>query len=149
MDIRIMGRERLEMISQFPFSANCAVISITDTDAEPVRLRNSPEHLLRVSFDDVFDGEYRVEDFPEQDARLFRAITKKQAKTIADFWRKIRDSTDVLICQCEFGQSRSAAVAAAIREYEDGTGIAIFSDKRYHPNRQVYHMILKELRKEQ
>jgi len=143
-----MGRERLEMISQFPFSSNCAVVSITDTDTGPVSLLNKPEYLLRISFDDVFDGEYRVDDFPEQDAGLFCAITEKQAKMIADFWNKVRDSADVLICQCEFGQSRSAAVAAAIREYEDGTGIVVFSDKRYYPNKQVHHMVLKELRKE-
>lgn len=149
MDIRIMSRERLEMISRFPFAPGCAVISITDTDAKAVRLANLPQGLLRISFDDVFDGKYRTNDFLEQDDSLFHAITEKQAKKIADFWLGIRDTTSVLICQCEFGQSRSAAVAAAIREYEDGTGIEIFADMRYFPNKQVYHMVLQELKKEE
>ena len=51
------------------------------------------------------------------------------------------DGLDIL-CQCEYGQSRSAACAAAILEYFDGSGISIFADYRYYPNQVVYHKII-------
>lgn len=46
-----------------------------------------------------------------------------------------------IICQCEYGQSRSAACAAAIREHFYGEGIEIFADYRYYPNQLVYNKL--------
>ena len=46
-----------------------------------------------------------------------------------------------IICQCEYGQSRSAACAAAIREHFYGEGIEIFADYRYCPNQLVYNKL--------
>ena len=57
------------------------------------------------------------------------------------------DGLDIL-CQCEYGQSRSAACAAAILEYFDGSGISIFADYRYYPNQVVYHKIMDALIKQ-
>ena len=50
-----------------------------------------------------------------------------------------------ILCQCEYGQRRSAAYAAAIWEHFDGTGISIFADYRYYPNQVVYHKIIDAL----
>ena len=50
-----------------------------------------------------------------------------------------------ILCQCEYGQSRSAACAAAILEYFDGTGISVFADYRYYPNQVVYHKVMDAL----
>ena len=41
--------------------------------------------------------------------------------------------------------SSSAACAAAILEYFNGTGISIFADYRYYPNQVVYHKIMDAL----
>lgn len=46
-----------------------------------------------------------------------------------------------IFCQCEYGQSRSAACAAAIREHFYGDGIEIFADYRYYPNQLVYNKL--------
>ena len=54
------------------------------------------------------------------------------------------DGLDIL-GQSEYGQSRSAACAAAILEYFDGSGISIFADYRYYPNQEVYHKIIDAL----
>ena len=53
-----------------------------------------------------------------------------------------------IICQCEYGQSRSAACAAAIKEYYDKNGIEIFADYRYYPNQLVFNKLLCALKME-
>ena len=50
-----------------------------------------------------------------------------------------------IICQCDYGQSRSAACAAAILQHFEGRGIDIFADFRYYPNQLVYHKIFDAL----
>ena len=66
-----------------------------------------------------------------------------EADALAAFICQARaDGLDIL-CQCEYGQSRSAA--CAILEYFDGTGISIFADYRYYPNQVVYHKIMDAL----
>ena len=52
-----------------------------------------------------------------------------------------------IICQCDYGQSRSAACAAAILEYYEKSGIQIFADYRYYPNQLVFNKILDALNK--
>gem|GEM_PF-2488057 len=49
---------------------------------------------------------------------------------------------------CEFGESRSAGCAAAIKEFYDGNGIEIFADERYYPNKIIFNKLLAALRKQ-
>jgi len=51
-----------------------------------------------------------------------------------------------LICQCEYGQSRSAACAAAIKEHYDKRGIEVFADYRYYPNQLIFNKLLASLK---
>ena len=51
-----------------------------------------------------------------------------------------------VICQCDFGQSRSAACAAAILEHFEHRGIDVFADYRYYPNQLVFNKMLDALR---
>ena len=51
-----------------------------------------------------------------------------------------------LICQCEHGQSRSAAVASAILEFKSRRGIQIFADDRYYTNKVVFRRVLEALK---
>ena len=53
-----------------------------------------------------------------------------------------------IICQCEYGQNRSAACAAAIKEYYDKSGIEVFADYRYYPNQLVFNKLLCALKME-
>ena len=68
-----------------------------------------------------------------------------EADALAAFIYQARADGLHILCQCEYGQSRSAACAAAILEYFDGTGISIFADYRYYPNQVVYHKIMDAL----
>lgn len=149
MKIEIMSRESLEQRVRKPFPEKTAIISITDSDALPVKFIHSPEHLLPLVFDDL-DPESDFMDeilngFPEFE-NSFLTMTNNQAQSIADFVRAIHPITKLLICQCEYGQSRSAAVAAAIAEHFNGNGIDIFADSRYFPNKYVFRTVLEKLR---
>ena len=57
-----------------------------------------------------------------------------------------KDEINTLICQCEHGQSRSAAVAAAILEFRSRRGIDVFSNDNYFPNKVVYRRVLAALK---
>lgn len=68
-----------------------------------------------------------------------------EADQLAEFIdRAVEDGLDI-VCQCEYGQSRSAACTAAILEYYEGKGISIFSNDRYYPNQMVYRKVFDAL----
>ena len=67
------------------------------------------------------------------------------ADEIAEFVYRAYESGKDIVCQCDFGQSRSAACAAAILQHFEGRGIDIFADYRYYPNQLVYNKIFTAL----
>ena len=74
-----------------------------------------------------------------------KPFNEKMAKKISGFIKLHQDDVNTFICQCQFGQSRSAGVAAAIKKYFDNDEQAIFNDKKYSPNKKVYDLLSKEL----
>jgi len=64
---------------------------------------------------------------------------------LAEFVIKSMNDGLNIICQCDYGQSRSAACAAAILEYYEHNGISIFADYRYYPNQLVFNKIHEAL----
>ena len=153
MEIKILSRQKLEEWAAEPFNSATAVISIVDyRDSFPI-LKCAPAHLHCVSFDDV-DNDVIVDELGEDGTpdeinaieRKYHMFSEEQAKALADFYVSAEDKAELLICQCEHGQSRSAAVAAAIMEYRYGNGIDIFANDRYYPNKVVFRRVLEALR---
>ncbi|MGN0483753.1 MAG: hypothetical protein ACI4HI_09400 [Lachnospiraceae bacterium] len=68
-----------------------------------------------------------------------------QADALARFIRQAVEQKKAIVCQCTYGQSRSAGCAAAILEYYERTGITIFADYRYCPNQMLYHKVYDAL----
>ena len=68
-----------------------------------------------------------------------------EAGELSKFIYEAKDSALNIICQCDYGQSRSAACAAAILQHFEGRGIDIFADFRYYPNQLVYLKIFDAL----
>ena len=64
-----------------------------------------------------------------------------EADDVAMFIVKAYMDDKDIICQCEYGQSRSAGCAAAILEYFYHNGISIFTNYNYYPNQVVYHKV--------
>ena len=153
MKIGILNRPDIEALAMKPFKEKTALISITDYDDEYAELENKPEYLLQIKFDDVdndifldLQGKVLPEEKHKDIAIKYHIITDEQAKEIADFVMNIKDKTEFIICQCEHGQSRSAAVAAAITEYLYNDGIKIFSSDDYFPNKVVYRKVYEYLK---
>ena len=69
-----------------------------------------------------------------------------EAKRLALFIKTAAECDLDIVCQCEYGQSRSAACAAAIKEYYDHDGISIFADYRYYPNQLIFNKVLDALK---
>ena len=146
----VLSRKAAEKLALSPFFPNTALISIRDTDAEALRLKNRPQWMLSVAFDDIYWDEIDdyEEDFTFSKEKEEQRI-KEAAQKIADFVADVCDKAEKIICQCEYGQSRSAAVAAAVREYFYKDGIEIFADDRYCPNKLVFRLTLEALRKKE
>lgn len=149
--VKIMGRNELEELSRHGFADGTYVISITDADAPLVRLTHKPAGILRMVFDDVGNDEFPIschvmEDADAEDLAVIdlisNPITSSQGKQIAQFINDNLAKMNHLICQCEMGQSRSAAVAAAVIDSHADAPCDIFDDSRYWPNRLVYHTVL-------
>ena len=153
MKILIKSRAAVERMAEEPFADGTAIISIADYGMEGARLSHRPMALLPLAFDDVendlFDGELPPNADTAARQRLeqkYHMISEQQADEIAAFYFRVREESEVLICQCEHGQSRSAAVAAAILEYRSHSGITVFAHDRYYPNKVVFRRVLSALR---
>lgn len=90
-------------------------------------------------------GENPLEEEKLKIENKYHMFSDEQAKQVADFVSEVWDKVDVIICQCEHGQSRSAAVAAAIMQYKYQNGIDIFADDNYYPNKFVYRKVFNSL----
>ena len=153
MKILIKSRSEIEAMSHTHFPTHTALISITDADCAFATLKNQPEYLLQVAFDDI-DNEVFVDELgrsPTEEERVvletkYNMFTNEQALQIASFYFAHKDTISTLICQCEHGQSRSAAVAAAILEFRSRRGIVIFSHDNYYPNKVVFRKVLEALK---
>ena len=150
MEIIITDRKT---VSNMEFIVPTAVISITDMDYFFADLKNSPKFLLQMQFDDIDGYVFEDEGYknPTYEQRLwvekkYNIISDEQAQKIASFYFKAKPLVTRVICQCEHGQSRSAAVAAAILEYEQKEGINIFANEKYSPNKIIFHKVLTALK---
>ena len=153
MKIQILSREKIKLLSAKGFKPNTAVISITDAGLDFAELKNAPEYLLQVAFNDI-DNDVFMDELGRQptDAERkrieekYKMLTDEQAQQIADFYNQVKKQADVFICQCEHGQSRSAAVAAAFLEKSSKRGIDVFVDDKYYPNKTVFKKVFNALK---
>jgi len=135
LSVEIASREEIERLLKEQVMARTAVISIADYNDDYVLLCQKPQYLLQLKFDDVGENE----EF---------CINDEHAEQIAEFLYKVlvgKYEIQTLICQCEHGESRSAAISAAIIEFLYGDAIRIFTDERYYPNKFAYKKVLQVL----
>lgn len=150
--MKIVIKSRAEIEEYMP-RTKTAIISITDFNYDFAELKRQPNYLLQLAFDDV-DSDVFIDELgrtPTDAERKhieskYHMMTDEQAQQITDFYNRVSNKVNLLICQCEHGQSRSAAVAAAIMEYAYGNGIEVFADERYYPNKTIFNKVLKQLR---
>lgn len=147
MTVSIYSRERMEKRLSEGALERTAVISFSDPverakkyrpEYLPIDYSGRCERVMQIALHDLDPdvlGEVglTVESFFPEACELAAFIKSAVA-----------DGLDI-VCQCEYGQSRSAGCAAAILQYYEGRGIDIFADYRYYPNQLVYHKVFDAL----
>ena len=146
MELSIYSRKAINELKTKGFPKKIAVISFYT----PKSKREHEES--RVDYDGVCDRVFYI-GIPDIDIEILSdyGYTYETYLTEADELAKFiyeakADGLDI-ICQCDYGQSRSAACAAAILQHFEGRGIDIFADYRYYPNQLVYHKVFDALEK--
>ncbi len=144
MKVEIFSRRAIMALLESGFPQNTAVISFYS----PTKGKRDAER--RVPYGERCDTVFYC-GIPDIDRECLSTYgyTEQtylaEADEIAAFvYRAKREGRDI-ICQCDYGQSRSAACAAAILQHFEGRGIDIFADYRYYPNQLVYHKIYDAL----
>ena len=147
MEITIYSREAIEKIIDCDFPKNSVVISFYDTD---LRYKNSdykPVDYKGKAKELFYIGALDIDIDILSDFNLTYDTYFTEADKLAEFiFNAYKNGYDI-ICQCEYGQSRSAGCAAAIKEFFYHNGIDIFVDYRFYPNQLIYHKVYDALQK--
>lgn len=142
MNIQIFSRKEIEsLIAEGRFPQNTAVISFCDCGTKPCERVNYSSVCARVMYIEIDDLELDELSSEGYSYDTFFPEADEMAKFIIDVYSSGMD----IICQCEYGQSRSAGCAAAISEYFCHGGICFFADHRYYPNKIIYNKIFNAL----
>lgn len=149
MKVSVYSREAIEsIIAEGKFPENTAVISFYDP-----AIKRIDEDYSHIDYNGVCNTVFYSElDDLDLDVLERKGYTYDtyfpEAPDIATFIYRAYDNGMDIICQCEYGQSRSAATAAAILEHFHHNGISIFTNYNYYPNQVVYHKIFDALEKQ-
>lgn len=148
MKVDIYSREEMEMRLREGPLEHTAVISFYDPpssrtpkDYEPLDYGDQCPVLFAVPVHDI-----DPEILPEYGLTMETFLP--EADALAIFIKNAARNGLDMICQCEYGQSRSAGCAAAIREYFHKDGICVFADYRYYPNQLIFNKMLSALEKQ-
>lgn len=143
MKVNIHSRSSIGELIQNGFPENTAVISFFTPNKD--KLKENP-----VNYQGVCDKVFYI-GVPDIDIEILAdyGYTYEsylaQTDELAKFIYEAKANGHDIICQCDYGQSRSAACAAAILQHFEGRGIDIFADFRYYPNQLVYRKIFDAL----
>ena len=77
---------------------------------------------------------YFLDTTEESNPHRFKPI---HAELIYEFFRSIPDGADLFVC-CDAGESRSAAIAAALKVAQGESDAEIWNSPEYHPKPLVY-----------
>ena len=149
MTVKIYSRKAMETLLSKVKIKNAAIISFHDPigrgrrcleNYEPIDFTGKCERVMQIALHDL-DPE-ALADFGLSVETYF-----PEADNLAVFIYKAKEDGFDIICQCEYGQSRSAGCAAAILQHFSKSGIDVFADYRYYPNQLVYHKVFDALEK--
>lgn len=148
MKIKVKNRFDIE---NSEFDLPHVVISMTDT---PDYFPNIPEKncsgILRMTIWDTEDGEHfrSIHNFDASEIPEDKIFNSTHVKEILEFVFKHLNEIELIVCQCDMGLSRSAAVAAALSKILNGNDEEFF-ESPYIPNKLIYKTILDEYQNSQ
>ena len=145
MRVHIHSRKSIIELLAGDFPKNAAVIRFYDPVNPRTGKKGTPvdySHVARRVFS-IAVHDIDLEVLPKYGLTYDTYLP--EAEDLAKFiYRAYEEGLDI-ICQCEYGQSRSAACAAAILEHFYHNGISVFADYRYYPNQMIFHKIFDAL----
>ena len=112
-----------------------AIVSFADSEDEFINFPKNT-NVLKIPFSDIR---------PYTTVEEHYANLLPEAPKIAEFIDANLKKNRNIICQCDYGVSRSAGLAAAIMEHYKREGIKVFADYRYTPNQFVFNKVLTAL----
>lgn len=136
MDIIVKNKKAIEEYAMQEHNKTSIVISITSKNSSKAAIKSDNNNKIKdiqfVRFNDT-DSKDGIEDTDAYKIKQF-------------ILNHINDKDlDLIIVQCEAGQSRSAGVAAAIMKYLWNDDTKIFNNKLYKPNMLCYRKVLNAL----
>lgn len=149
MTVKIYSRKTMEALLSKSKIENTAIISFHDPigrgrryleNYEPIDFTDKCDRVMQIALHDL-DPE-ALSDFGLSAETYF-----PEGDELAEFIYKAKEDGLDIICQCEYGQSRSAGCAAAILQHFSKNGIDVFTNYRYYPNQLVYHKVFDALTK--
>lgn len=139
--MKFVVRSKADMMAATPpETGTWAVISIDEKADFPVIQENDMLlGRLNLQFHDADVVAYEAE------GEIVVFFDENHAKQILDFYEGVSNQdVDVIYVHCLMGQSRSAAVAAALTKALTGDDSAYFDGGRYKPNMRVFRGVLNE-----
>ena len=145
MTVTVCSRESISERIANNSLQNCAVISFSDPEGgrrgfgyPPVDFQGSCDRVYHIFLYDLDPD--ALKQFGYTMESYFH-----EADAVARFIREAVSCGLEIVCQCEYGQSRSAGLAAAILEHYERRGIEIFRDYRYYPNQLIFNKAYEAL----
>ena len=149
MKVSVYSREAIEsIIVDGKFPENTAVISFYDP-----AIKHIDKNYAHVDYSSVCNDVFYCEvedldrDYLAEKGYSYDSFFPETAKVAAFIYAAYEREMDI-ICQCDYGQSRSAGCAAAILEHFYHTGISVFADYQYYPNQVIYHKVFDALERQ-
>lgn len=136
MDIIVKSKKEMEEYAMQEHNKTSIVISIASKNNDKANIKSDYNNKIKdiqfVRFDDT-DSLGGIECIDA--SKIKRFLLKHIGDT----------DLDLIIVQCEAGQSRSAGVAAALMKYFWNDDTTIFNNHKYTPNMLCYRTMLNEL----
>ena len=146
MKIYIYSRDDMEQRLQEGPLHNTAVISFYDPPSSRTPRDYAPLDYSRHDCPVYALGIHDIDPEALPEFGLSMETYFPEAQQLALFIKAAVAQNLDIACQCEYGQSRSAACAAAIKEFYEHDGISIFADYRYYPNQLIFNKLLSALK---
>lgn len=136
MEFLILNRGQIETFKpEMPY----ITIGATEPNKQKPNIFKNQHYIsdLRLYYSDI------DEDFTKHyPSNYLFAID--HARILLGFYKRFKDKTELIICQCDGGICRSSAMAAALSVIHNGprSDNWIFESKCYNPNMHVYRTLL-------
>lgn len=135
MEISVYSRSRLmQEIKAGETFENCLIISFSDPGCSQVDLKSVRAKVFQFQIPDIDYDE--LADY----GMTYDTFWPEASELAKEDFRSYKG----IICQCDYGQSRSAGCAAAIAEFFEHRGIEYFASFDYYPSKLVYNRLMDE-----